>query len=170
MNTKIFFLINLICLLFCYNNLSADTKIAYIDFDTVLSKINKGKILFDNLNSEEEKKFQEFKTKEIELKKEENSIKERSTLITKDQLSSDLNEYNKKIQQYKIYKTKEIERLKKKRKDDIYNLLDLINPIIEKYMSDNSISILFDKKNIYIADINLDITNNLIEIINKSFK
>ena len=35
-------------------------------------------------------------------------------------------------------------------------------PIIQDYMSENSISIIIDKKNIYIADKNYDITNNYI--------
>ena len=49
-------------------------------------------------------------------------------------------------------------------------LLNKINPIIQDYMQKNSISIIFDKKNIYIADKNYDISNNLIEIINKKIK
>ena len=50
------------------------------------------------------------------------------------------------------------------------SLLDLINPIIKEYMQKNSISIIIDKKNIYIADKNYDISNNLIELINKKIK
>ena len=34
-------------------------------------------------------------------------------------------------------------------------------------MDDNSISIVIDKKNIYIGNTTYDITNNLIELINK---
>ena len=50
------------------------------------------------------------------------------------------------------------------------NLLNLINPIIQEYMQNNSISIILDKKNIYIANKNYDISNNLIELINKKLK
>ena len=46
----------------------------------------------------------------------------------------------------------------------------MINPIIEDYMSKNSITIVIDKKNVYIANKDSDITNNLIEIINKKIK
>ena len=37
-------------------------------------------------------------------------------------------------------------------------------------MSSNSIGIIIDKKNIYIANKKYDITNNLIELINKKIK
>jgi len=46
----------------------------------------------------------------------------------------------------------------------------LINPIIEKYMADNSIYILMDKKNIFIANNNYDITKKLIELIDNQIK
>ena len=52
----------------------------------------------------------------------------------------------------------------------IINFLNLINPIIEKYMSDNSIYMLIDKKNVFIASKDYDITNNLIELINNKIK
>ena len=54
-------------------------------------------------------------------------------------------------------------------KKEINNLMDS-NPLIEKYMSDNSISILIDKKNIFIADKNFDITKNLVDLIDTNFK
>ncbi|MDC0240737.1 hypothetical protein OAK08_03760, partial [Candidatus Pelagibacter sp.] len=56
------------------------------------------------------------------------------------------------------------------RNNNIVNLLNLINPIIEKYMAENSIYMLIDKKNVFIASKNFDITNKLIELINNQIK
>ena len=74
------------------------------------------------------------------------------------------------FQNYRKNKIKEIDQLKTKRNRNILNFIKLINPIIEKYMSDNSISILLDKKNIFIASKNYDITKNLITLIDKDIK
>ena len=74
------------------------------------------------------------------------------------------------FQNYRKNKIKEIDQLKTKRNINILNFIKLINPIIEKYMSDNSISILLDKKNIFIASKNYDITKNLITLIDKDIK
>ena len=71
-----------------------------------------------------------------------------------------------KFQKYRTKKIKEIDELKVKRNKNIINFLSLINPIIEKYMTDNSIYMLIDKKNVFIANKDYDITNNLIELIN----
>ena len=75
-----------------------------------------------------------------------------------------------KFQEYRKIKTKEIENLKKKRNTNIINFLNSINPIIEKYMSDNSIYMLMDKKNVFIANNNYDITKKLIELIDNQIK
>ena len=75
-----------------------------------------------------------------------------------------------KFQKYKKVKQKEVEDFKIKRNRNILNFLDLINPIIEKYMSDNSIYMLIDKKNVFIANKEYDITNNLIELIDNQIK
>ena len=74
------------------------------------------------------------------------------------------------FQKYKINKNNEIENLKKKRNINIMNFINLINPIIEKYMTDNSIYMLIDKKNIFIANNNYDITKKLIELIDNQIK
>ena len=75
-----------------------------------------------------------------------------------------------KFQKYKKNKSKEIEELKMKRNKNILNFLNLINPIIEKYMSDNSIYMIMDKKNVFIANNNYDITKKLIELIDNQIK
>jgi hypothetical protein len=46
----------------------------------------------------------------------------------------------------------------------------MINPIIQKYMNDQSIDILLDKKNIFIAKDSYDITQKIINLINKGIK
>jgi Skp family chaperone for outer membrane proteins len=46
----------------------------------------------------------------------------------------------------------------------------MINPIIENYMTENSISILLDKKNIFIASKDYYITKNLIKLIDKKIE
>ena len=85
-------------------------------------------------------------------------------------MNKSINEFQIKLKKYKNFKKNEINLLKKKRNEDILNLLKLINPLIENYMKENSISILIDKKNIFIADKNYDITKNLIDLINNNLK
>ena len=153
-----------------YSQTFAENKIAYLDIDFILSNTNIGKSVFQKLKLIEEDKSKKFKSKELKLKEEENKILASKTIITEDQLKINISDFQKKLKNYQKTKVDEINKLKKKRNDEIINLINLINPIIEDYASENSISILIDKKNIYLADKNLDITNNLIELIDKKIK
>ena len=162
----------LICFLFLVfpQNVFSNNKIVYLDLDFILSNTNIGKTVLQKLKSNETKKNQEFKTQEQILKDEENKILASTNIINEEQLKINISEFQKKLQNYKRLKSDEITKLKKKRNDEIVNILNLVNPIIEEYMAKNSISIIIDKKNIYIANKSYDITNNLIEIINERIK
>lgn len=160
----------LLFLLFFSSNVLADNKVAYLDIDYILANTNVGKSIFKKLQANEKEKNNNFKSRELELKDEENKIISSKSIITEDQLKINISEFQKKLEDYKKIKLEEINKLKKTRNDEVMRLLNLINPIIEEYMSQNSINIIIDKKNIYIANKNFDITNNLIEIINKKIK
>ena len=150
-------------------NIFAENKIAYLDIDFILSNTNIGKSLFKKIQKFESVKINELNDKEKILKDEENKILASKNIISKDELNKNINEFQIKLKNYKNLRLDEINLLKKKRNEDILNLLKSINPLIEKYMSDNSISILIDKKNIFIADKNFDITKNLIDLIDTNF-
>ena len=148
----------------------AENKVAYLDLDFILSNTNVGKSLFEEIQKLESSKINELNNQEQILKDEENQILASKNIIAKDELNKNINEFQIKLQKYKNFKKNEINLLKKKRNKDILNLLKSINPLIEKYMKENSISILIDKKNIFIADKNYDITKNLIDLINNNLK
>ena len=158
----------IIFILFISSNVYAENKVVYLNLDYVLSNSNVGKNLFLKLKKEEDIKFKEFETNEINLKDEENKILASKNIISQDQLNLNIKEFREKLEKYKKFKSDELEILKKKRNSQIITLIKQINPVIEKYMSDNSISIIIDKKNIFIADKNYDITEDLIELINKN--
>ena len=59
-----------------------------------------------------------------------------------------------------------VNELKKTRQESISNFFVKVSPIIQSYMEENSISILLDRKNVFIGRINSDITKEIIERIN----
>ena len=167
-NIKI--ILKIIFLFFLSSNVFAENKVGYVDLEFILSNTNAGKTLFEKLELDETKKIKELKLKEENLKNEENKILASKNIISEDTLRVNIDNFKKKLQNYKSIKKTELDNLKKIRNDEILNFLNEINPIIKQYMTDNQISIIIDKKNIYIADKKFDFTNNLIELINKKIK
>ena len=165
---KIFFIF--IFLLLSINFLKAADKISYIDIDYILTNTISGKELLNVLKKEEELKINKFKLNDDNFKNEEKKILAKKNLISKEEINNEMKNLQIKFQEYKKEKIKEVDELKIKRNRNIINFLNLINPIIEKYMNDNSIYMLIDKKNVFIASKDYDITNNLIELINNKIK
>ena len=165
---KVFFIFFFIFI--SINLLKAEEKVSYIDIDYVLTNKLAGKELLNTLKKEEELKINKFKLKEDNFKNEEKKILAKKNLISKEEINKELKLLQIKFEQYRKEKIKEVDNLKIKRNKNIVNFMNLINPIIEKYMSDNNIYMLLDKRNVFIASKNYDITNNLIELINNQIK
>ena len=152
------------------NPVNANEKVSYIDIDFLLSNTLAGKILLNTLKKEEQLKIDKFKSNDLKFKNKEKQILAKKNLISKEDINKELELLQIEFQKYRKEKIKEANGLKDKRNKNIMNFLNLINPIIEKYMNDNSIHILLDKKNVFIANKDYDITNNLIELINNQIK
>ena len=165
---RIFFI--LIFLSLSINVLKADDKVSYIDIDYILTNSLAGKELLNTLKKEEEIKIDKFKSNDDSFKNEEKQILAKKNLVSEKEMNKEMKALQIKFQKYKKVKQKEIDDFKIKRNKNIVNFLNLINPIIEKYMSDNSIYMLIDKKNVFIANKEYDITNNLIELIDNQIK
>ena len=164
------FLFGIIFLLFSTSLSNAKDKVSYIDIDYILSNTLAGKSLLVSLKKEEELKISKFKLNDENFAKEEKKILAKKNLISSEEFEKEMKSLQVKFQKYKQNKFNEIEELKKKRNKNILIFLNQINPIIEKFMTDNSIYMIIDKKNVFIANKEYDITNNLIELIDNQIK
>ena len=166
---KNFFFILLFSLL-SFNVSKADEKISYVDIDYILSNSLAGKSLLETLKKEEKLKIENFKVSDDNFKDKEKKILAKKNLITNEEINKELKSLQIDFQSYRKNKMSEIKKFKAKRNKNILNFIKLINPIIESYMTENSISILLDKKNIFIASKDYDITKNLITLIDNKIK
>ena len=152
------------------SELKANDKISYIDIDYILTNTIAGKSLLEKFKKEEKLKIDKFKISDENFKNKEKNILAKKNLVTNEEINKELKSLQVEFQNYRKNKIKEIDELKAKRNRNILNFVKLINPIIEQYMADNSIAILLDKKNIFIASKNYDITSILITLIDKDIK
>ena len=165
---KIFFIFFFLAL--SLNLSKAEDRVSYLDIDYLLTNTIAGKKLINTLKNQEELKINKFKLNDDNFKNEEKKILAKKNLISQEEINDELKLLQIEFEKYRKKKIEEIDNLKNKRNKNIINFLSLINPIIEKYMSDNSIYMLIDKKNVFIANKNYDITNNLIELIDNQIK
>ena len=63
-----------------------------------------------------------------------------------------------------------IKKFNKLKVENTNNFLKLINPILTKFSDENDISIILQKKNLIIGKTTLDITDEIIKIIDNEIK
>jgi outer membrane protein len=167
---KIFHSSILIIFLFFTNAAISEQKIAFINMDKVISSSNSGLSILKQLSDlnnknlkflkNEEKKFKEKETKLISQK---NIISESEFKIKLEELKSEIKNYNKKRNQM-------IEQFNKLKVTNTNRFLKLLNPILVKFLNDKKISIILQKKDLVIGKTELDITDEIIKIVNNELK
>ena len=147
----------------------SDDKIAFINLDNVVKKSNLGKNIIIYLETIDKKNIEFLKKNENILKEDEKKIKKKINIISKEELDKELNLLKEKLNDLNFKKNEMVKNYQKEKNSQLSDFFKKINPIIQKYMDDQSINVLFDKKNIYIGKSTSDITENIIKLINEKF-
>ena len=113
------------------------------------------------------KKFNETAKK---LKDEENNIISQRNALSKEEYKKKADALRKKVFELNKEREKSIREVATKRKKAGDEMLKNLNPILGKYMRENNISVVIDKKHVLMGDKKFEITSQIIEILNKEFK
>jgi len=144
-------------------------KTSYIDIELLINNSNLGKQILKNLNDLKRKNLENLNKQESDLKKKNDEIAKVKNVISKEELEKKIKILKLEIKEFKNYKDKISLETNKFRNEEIENFFKKINPLIQKYMDENSIDIIIDKKNIFIARSEYDITQDILNLINKNF-
>ena len=156
---SIVLLINLI-------NESYSNEIYFIDLEQILNLSNSGKLVIEELKKRNNENLEILKVKEKEIKNEEEEVNKIKNLANQDEINNKMKDLKIKISQYNELRNKmfnDFNTLKEKKFKSFFNS---VNPLIQNFMLENDISILIEKKNIFIGSEKNDVTNTVIEIIN----
>ena len=156
--------------IFLFSNANANEKIAFIDIDFLLTQSNAGKLVLSNLDKLNKKNISNLKSQEQKLIKERAELDKLKNISSQEDMNIKIQAFQKKIEQFNNQKVELSSNFKNKRDKETFALLQKINPIISNYMEKNQITLIFDKKNIYIAKSELDITKPVLEIVNSKVK
>ena len=91
-------------------------------------------------------------------------------MISKEEFDKKISELRIKARDYQKQRNINAKSLSEKRTKATDNLLSIIQPILTEFANKNSIAIIFQKKSIVIGKVELDITNKILEILNKKHK
>jgi len=166
-----FLLIVLSIILFVINPLKAsDIKIVYIDTDKVLNESMVGKNVKKQLDIINKRNTSKFEQIEKELIEEEKKISQQKNILSKEELKNKTKKLQKKAIKFKNDIKKNKNDLILKNNEATKKILDTLNPILSDFASKNSIQIILQKNLIVIGRGDLDITDEILIIINEKIK
>ena len=161
----------IIFFLITFFNISAhgENQIVLLDLDYAVSNSNVGKNILSNLNKTRLDEIEKLKIAESRLIKKEEEINKIKNIISKEELKNKITDFQKEIKDFNLQKDQIQKKFLNEKNKELEELLKKINPLIIKFMDDNSIEMIISKSNVYLAKTKLDITKNIIELINKNF-
>ena len=152
--------------IFCCSIANAESTY-FIDFTKVLNNSKAGAEAQKNLKNKFESESNKFKKEEANLKKEEVEIISQKKDISKEEYQKKVKSLRKKVSTLRNNKQNSLKSIAKERNKSKLVLLKTVNPIIKKYMEDNKIRLIVDKQSVVLGDVALEITNQIIAILNK---
>ena len=164
-----YFFILIFYISFTSFSISAE-KTVFLDIDFVLNNSNYGKSIYSKLDELNKKNFDNLVKMEKELEQKKKSIDVSKNISTKENLDQQISLFNQDVKNFRSEKSKILKNFELKKKKEIDNFLVKVNPIVQDYMKANSISIVLPKNQIFMGNVEMDITNDIMELVNKILK
>jgi outer membrane protein len=145
-------------------------NLAYINVDYLIQNSNIGKKMLTKISNKDKNNLDNLKKKNKILQDLETSIKKKKNVISDYAYNKEVIDFKKKFQEFSKEKNKIINEFNVFKKKEIENLFKKINPIINNYMEENSVNLLFDSKNIFMGSKKLNLTEDILKKINNELK
>ena len=148
--------------------LKADTY--YLDFKYILNESDAGKKANKTLQNQLNQGVKTLKDKEKKLQKEEKDIIQQKKLLSPEEYKKKITVLRTKVSSLQKERNSILESVSKKRRNARNQLLGALNPIVKNFMAEKNIKLVLDKKSILLGDENLDITKDIMVLLNKKMK
>ena len=139
----------------------------FVDFNAVLNSSKPGAQAQKKLKEKFETESKKFNKLEADIRKEETEIISQKKALSSDEYQKKVESLRKRVAALQKNKQTSFNGIAKSRNDAKQTLLKAVNPIIKKYMEENSIRLIVDKKSVVMGDTTLEITSQIITILNK---
>ncbi len=157
-------------LIFVFNHHSLADVPYYIDFKFILNSSTAGKNAQDELKKKLENGISSLEKKEKSIQEEEKKLIQQKKIISAEEYKKKITDLRKKVSSLQKERNQLLNSISKQRAKAKSELLKNLNPIIHDYMKEKKIRMVINKKDLISADENLDITKDVMKILNKKLK
>ena len=158
------FLLNL------FSSYSYSSDVVYINLNKIMNHSIVGKYINTIIDNEQKKISEKFTNEEKELRNKENKLLGQKNILKKEEYQSQFIKLQNEVKSYNKKRKKILDELNKKKVQSSKKVFEKLNPILTDYMKTNSISLILRKKDIIVGKKSLDITSDIIELLNKEIQ
>ena len=166
---KIFKLLSLITVITFQTNLYAEVPY-FIDFKYILNQSDAGKKAQQTLKNKLNDGIKKIQAKEKSIQEEEKKVIAQKKIISPEEYKKKVDELRNKVSTLQKERNKLLNDVSKQRTKARNELLKNLNPIIRNYMKQKQIRMVIDKKNLLVAEDSLDITKDIMALLNNKLK
>ena len=166
MSKKVKFLLIFILAFLIFNKVLSE-QIVYINIEKIMKESKAGKKIIEKISKSNEDNINKFKKIEEDLKKQEQDLISKKNVISENEFQTKLESLKKQISEYRNKRQNIIQETTKKRMQASIEFSNKIKPILTDYASKNDISIIVQKKNILMGKKELDITDDVLIIVDE---
>ena len=145
----------------------AEQKIVVLDMTYALNESTAGKGAQEFLKKTFNDNVKKFSDTEKALKKEEQDLLAKKNILIKEEYEKKMNSLRKKNIDYQKERRSAIDNITMQRAKARAALLKKLEPILQSYIKENNVSLVVDKKYILGGGAQSDITNVIVEKLNK---
>ena len=147
-----------------------DFKIVYLNIDKIMQESIAGKSIKKKLELIYKKDMEKFKINDENLKKKEKKIIAQKNILSNEEFQKEITNLRSEIIKFQKEQVKARDNINKLRIGATNKLIKKLSPILQDYAKQNSINLILQKKNIIMGKKEIDITDEVLNIINKQIK
>ena len=155
---------------FITTSVLSNSKIVYIDMDLVIQKSIVGKNITEQIKKINDTNLIELKKLEKQIKDEDDEINKQKNILDETQIREKINNLNLKVKKFQKMRKDNRNENNKKQVKATAQLLEQLKPILADYSASNSISLVLQKKDVIIGRNDLNITEDIIKLLDKKIK
>ena len=140
-------------------------NLAFIDFNYILNNSTAGIQLVNKLQKTNVANIKILKNEQLDINNEKLEIEKKKNILSNEELNIKISKYNTRLEKFNLKQDEMSNNFKKLRENEITDFIKNINPLIENYMVKNNIDLIIKKESIYISKTDLDISNEIIKLI-----
>ena len=167
------YFLRLILIFFLFQNYALSNEnlnLVIIDLDYVFKNSNAGKKISKNSINKKEALIKEKNKIEAKLEKQKNDIMSKRNVIDKKDFEEKVISHQKQVKEHQIKINQDLKKVNDKFIKDNIELKKEIDKLLIEYSKENSIDLIVNKNSIVVSNTKIDMTTQILEIINNKIK